>query len=266
MSKILALAVAMAALVAIGADAQTQYIRLADPQVKSLIGQIGQHRDRFQDALDGALKRSILRTETGEVSVDNYLQDLKRNVEQAKDRLTPDYAASNEVLTLLKQCTDINAFVQKQPVTFKGRSEWESLAAALASLATTYGTSFPLPQGASARRLGDKEVVQAADAVAQSAEQFRKAITKAMKTAKADPKLVTSMDTESKAIVTAAKVLKSRVSEQKPATSEARTLLDQANKVRSLLPQPVLGEPSAPWESVLSSLKAISQAFSLPGA
>lgn len=265
MSKILALSVAMVALVATMAAAQTQYVRFSDQQVKDLIGQVGQARDRFQGALDSQLKRSIFRSSTGELSVDNYLEDLKRNVDQAKNRLTPDYAASSEVLTLLRQVTEIHGFMQKQEGAFKGKSEWDSFAAVLGTLATTYGTSFPLPQGASARRLNDKEVTLAADTVAKAADQFRKAATKSMKTAKADPALVTSIDNESKALVTAAKNLKSRVSSGKPATNEARLLLDQANKIRTLLPQPPT-EASTAWESVLSNLKAVSQAFSLPGA
>lgn len=265
MSKILALSVAVVATVATVAAAQTQYVRLSDPQVKELIGQVSQARDRFQGALDSQLKRSIFRSATGEVSVDNYLEDLKRNVDLVKNRLTPDYAASPEVLTLLRQGTEIHAYMQNQTGAFKGKSEWDAFAAILGTLATTYGTSFPLPQGASARRLSDKEVTLAADAVAKAADQFRNAATKAMKTAKADPAQIASIDNESKALVTAAKNLKSRVSGGKPATNEARLLLDQANKMKTVVPQ-APAEAAKVWDSVLSNLKVVSQAFSLPGA
>lgn len=169
MLKVFALSVAM---VATAAVTQTQFVRPSDTDVKNLIGQVGQSRDRFQDALDSKLKSSILRGASGEVNVDKFLDDLKRNADQMRDRYNSDYAASTEVLTLLRQGTDIHTFMSGQAGAFKGKSEWEAFASVLGTLATAYGTSFPLPQGASARRMNDKEVAVIADTVALKADQF----------------------------------------------------------------------------------------------
>jgi hypothetical protein len=262
MFKSLALATVMFVTMA---PAQTQYLRPSDTDVKNLIAQIGQARDRFQDALDSNLKRSILRGASGEVNVDRFLDDLKRNVSLVKDRFNDQYSASAEVLTLLRQGTDIHGFVTSQSATFKGRSEWDVLAGWFGTLATAYGTSFPLPQGASARRMNDKEVAASADGLARTAEQFRKAATKAMKTAKADPKLVTAVDNGAKGIATAAANLKSRVSSHKPATNEARILIEQVVRLKSMLTEPQQGEAATAWEGVLSATRGIGVAFSLPG-
>jgi hypothetical protein len=263
MLKTLAVSAVMVAMVAMP---QTQYLRPSDTDVKNLIAQVGQARDRYADALDSNLKHSILRGASGEVDVQRYLDDLKRNVDQVKDRYNDQYAASTEVLTLLRQGTDINAFMLKQPGAFKGKSEWDTFAAALGSLATVYGTSFPLPQGASTRRMNDLELAASAANVGQMADQFRKAATKAMKTAKADPKLVTSIDAGSKAVTTSATTLKKRLTDHKPATNEARMLLEEVNKLKTLLAQqPPAGESTTAWEGVLSGVKTIAEAFNLPG-
>lgn len=261
MFKTIVLSVTM---VAATAGAQVQYLRPSDTDVKNLVSQISQARDRFQGALDSNLKRSIIRGASGEVNVDKYLDDLKRNVSLVKDRFKDDYAASTEVLTLLRQGTDIHAFVTSQSATFKGRSEWDAMASVLGTLATAYGTSFPLPQGAGARRMNDKEVAAQADTVARMAEQFRKASTKAMKTAKADPQLVTAVDRGSKAVATAAANLKKQASGHKPATNEARILLEELTKLKSLLDQPPAGESTTAWNGLVAGARTIGQAFSLP--
>jgi hypothetical protein len=263
MFKTLLLSVAMVA--AIGSP-QTQWIRPSDSAVKAVINQVGQERDRFQDALDSKLKNSILRGASGEVDVQRFLDDLKRDVNQVKDRFTPDYAASQEVLALLRRATDVNTFMSNQPGAFKGKSEWDAFASVLGTLATTYGTSFPLPQGANTRRMNDKELAASAANVGVMADQFRKAATSAMKTAKADPAAVTSVDTASKAVKTAAEGLKKQLSSQKPATNEARILLEQVNKLKSLLgQQPPAGAATAAWTSMEAGVKTIGQAFNLPG-
>ncbi len=198
--------------------------------------------------------------------MDKFLDDLKRNADQMRDRYNSDYAASTEVLTLLRQGTDIHTFMSNQQGAFKGKSEWEAFASVLGTLATAYGTSFPLPQGASARRMNDKEVAVIADTVALKADQFRKAATNAMKTAKADPKLVSSVEAGAKAVTSAAKSLKSQLSSHKPATNEARLLAEQVTKLKSLLgQQPPVGESTTAWDGMSAGMKTISQAFNLPG-
>ena len=60
-----------------------------------------------------------------------------------------------------------------QPATMKGRPEWDRHAAGLKLLAQAYGTTFPLPEGASASRVNDKEPIADAAAIASAAEEFK---------------------------------------------------------------------------------------------
>ena len=62
--------------------------RPSDKDVKQLLERIDHERDRFEDQLDGKLKRSIVRGPGGEVDVERYLDDLQDNVDKLKDRFT----------------------------------------------------------------------------------------------------------------------------------------------------------------------------------
>jgi hypothetical protein len=101
--------------------------RLNDKDVTRLIERIDNERDRFEDQLDGKLKRSIIRGPGGEVNVERYLDDLQENVDKLKDRFTPQYAASAEVTTVLRQGSDIQRYMSTLPPNFDGASEWNRL-------------------------------------------------------------------------------------------------------------------------------------------
>ena len=51
--------------------------RLTDRDVKALVARIEQGRDRFDDTLDGDLKDDIVRGPSGEVKVDDFLNDFR---------------------------------------------------------------------------------------------------------------------------------------------------------------------------------------------
>ena len=150
--------------------------RLTDQEVKALVARVEQDRDRFDDALDGKLKQTILRGPSGEVNVDKYLNDFQESIDRVEERLKPGYAASAEVATLLHHGSAIDAFLRQQPAGTKGASEWNKLAADLKTLAAAYGADFPLAANGAVRRIGDGEVAAAADAIAKSAERLKKAL------------------------------------------------------------------------------------------
>src|SRR4029453_2968724 len=89
--------------------------RPTDKDVKQLLERIDNERDRFEDQLDGKLKNSIIRSAGQEVNVNKYLDDLQENVDKLKGRFTPQYAASAEVTTVLRQGSDIQRFMATQP-------------------------------------------------------------------------------------------------------------------------------------------------------
>ena len=66
--------------------------RLSDKDVKTLIDQVDQGRDKFEGNLDGSFKGSTLRGPTGEVKVSGALQDyqdIPRNSRTASPATTP---------------------------------------------------------------------------------------------------------------------------------------------------------------------------------
>ena len=164
----------VAAAVLLGAMPALLADRLSDRDVKALIERIDDERDRFEDQLDGELKRSILRTPGREVNVERYLDDLQDNVDRLKERFTGDYAAGEEVTTVLRQGSEIQRFMATKAPNLDGASEWNRLAASLKQLAAVYGTTMPLRDGQQARRLNDKEVRKAADGIAESADRLKK--------------------------------------------------------------------------------------------
>ena len=137
---------------------QTAPERLSDKDVKTLIEQVDEGRDKFEGNLDGQFKGSTLRRPSGETKVEDALQDYQDNTKKLRDRFTSDYSASSEVALVLKQSTAINTFMLGSAPAMKGRSEWDRQVTNLKRLAASYGTTFPLPDGATPRRANDKEV------------------------------------------------------------------------------------------------------------
>ena len=97
-------------------------------------------------------------------------------------------------------------------------------------LAAVYGTTFPLPDGATVRRINDAETAAAAGAVASAANDIQKQIDKDDTIAKADKD---SAKRVSKDLSSAANALKSRIKDGKLATGEARQVLDLASKLEA---------------------------------
>ncbi len=239
--------------------AQARAERFSDKDVKSLIDQVDEGRDKFEGNLDGDFKGSTLRGPTGETKVAGALQDYQDSTKKLKYRFTEDYSASAEVAAVLKQSTLISEFMQGQPATMKGRSEWDRQAANLKRLAEAYASTFPLPAGGTARRMNDKETAAVAAKLAEAANHFKSDLDKDQTIAKPD-KDAAKKDIE--AVIKQADVVKSRTKDGKPATTEARLLVDQIAKVQAFVgahPLPSMTN----WQAVQESLGKLQQAFGL---
>ena len=240
--------------------------RLNDKSVKQLLERIDNERDRFEDQLDGKLKRSIIRGPGGEVNVEKYLDDLQENVDKLKDRFTPQYAASAEVTTVLRQATDIQRYMSTLPPNFDGASEWTRLAASLGELAANYGATLPLTEGKQARRFNDSEVKKAAEAVAKGADQFKKDLDSSLKKDKTVDKATREAAVkEADGLKQDAQKLASLVGDGRPASGEAKALLDSASRIRAAGSGRALS-PAAQtaWGSVEDGLDKVALAFALP--
>jgi hypothetical protein len=233
--------------------------RLSDSDVKTLIDRVDEGRDKFEGNLDGQFKGSTVRGPSGEVKVAGALQDYQDNTQKLMDRFTADYAASAEVATVLKQSTAIDTFMQGSPSAMKGRSEWDSQTANLKHLADAYGTSFPFPDGATVRRMNDKETAASAAAIATAADRFKSDLDKDKTLAKPE-KDAAKKDLE--VLIKQADAVKSRTSDGKPATGEVRQLVEQMAKLQTFVgahPIPTMTN----WQAVQTSLGKLQQAFGL---
>ena len=241
--------------------------RLPGKDVKALLERIHTERDRFEDQLDGKIKSSIIRGE-GEVHVGRFLDDLQENVDRLNERFTYDYAASAEVTTVLRQGTDIQRFMSKQPPDLDGASEWNRLASSLGELAKAYATTFPLPAGEQARRASDREVKDVASELEKSADQFKKDLESALKTnTTIDQPTKDAAVKEVNSLKEDAETLASTVGDGRPASGEAKAVLDRGAKIRGAAASS--GRALSPaaqtaWGPVESGLQKVAVAFDLP--
>ena len=236
--------------------------RLTDRDVKDLVARIEQGRDRFDDALDGKLKDSIVRGESGEVRVDRFLDDFQENIDKLEERLKPDYAASAEAATLLRQATLIERFFRQQPPGTKGESEWNRLATDLKTLAAAYGTAFPIPEGASIRRLGDRELAANAEQIAAAAGRLKSALDADLKK---DPAVARetreAIVREVDQLAKDAKTLRSRVKDGKPSSAEADQMLARATRVRTFIERHPTATSAGPWTELTGQLQTVAGAY-----
>jgi len=241
--------------------------RLPGKDVKALLERIHNERDRFEDQLDGKIKSSVIRGE-GDVHVGRFLDDLQENVERLRSRFKYDYAASAEVTTVLRQGGDIQRFMSKQPPDLDGASEWNRLASSLGELAKIYATTFPLPEGQQARRLSDHEVENVASELAKSADLFKKDLESALKidTTIAQPTKDAAVE-EVNGLKEDAEKLASTVEDGRPASGEAKAVLDRAARIRGAAAssgRALSPEAQTAWGSVESGLQKVAAAFDLP--
>ena len=252
---------AMAVLASIAAPAAAQD-RLSDRDVKALVSRIEEGRDKFDDALDDELKRKVLRGASGEVNVKDFLDDFQKNIDRLEERIKPDYAASAEVGALLRQATAIDRFFREHAPGTKGESEWNRLAADMKVLATAYSATFPLPENAPVRRMGDGEVAETADLLAKSAEQLKKSLDADLKKNPAVAKatrdeIIKEADDWSRE----AKALKSRVKDGKPSSGEAQQVLSRASRLQSFIKNNQVPAAASSWGGINGQVQALATAY-----
>ncbi len=257
--KLLQFALALAVLVpspVLGAD------RMTDRDVKALIDRIDKGRDQFEGALDDDVKRKVLRDESGEVDVDRFLDDFDSNIDRLKDRLKPEYAASAEAATVLRQASAIDAFFQKQSPGTRGESEWNRLATDLKALAAAYGTDFPMVEAAKVRRVGDRELANIADELSKGADQVKKSLETDLKTdITVDAQTRQSMVNEANELSRDAKTLRDRLKDSEPSSAEADRVLARATKLQSMVNGHQVPTAVNSWAGVTPRVRDLAAAY-----
>jgi hypothetical protein len=236
--------------------------RLTDKDVKALVARIEQGRDRFDDTLDDKVKRDTIRGSSGEVKVENFLNDFQENIDRVEERLRPDYAASAEVGTLLRQASIIDEAFRRHPGGTRGESEWNRLAMDLKTLAMAYGASFPLNENATVRRIGDGELAEAIEEVARAGDRLKKSLDSDLKK---DPTVGKESRQDSVAeaqeLARDAKALRKRVKDGQPSSAEADQLLVRAAKIQSIIEKHQMPASAGIWASANEPLQNLASAY-----
>jgi hypothetical protein len=236
--------------------------RLTDRDVKSLVARIEQGRDRFDDALDDKLKHSIVRGPSGEVNVDNFLNDFQESIDRLEERLKPDYAASAEAGTLLRQASAIDGFLRRQPPGTRGESEWNRLATDLKTLAAAYGADFPLTENASVRRIGDRELTATIEEVGRTADRLKKSLDNDLKKdATLDKQARQAIVGEADQLSKDAKTLRERVKDGEPSSAEADRLLASATRLQAFIDSHQVPTSAANWTAATARLQSLASAY-----
>ena len=240
--------------------------RLSDKDVKTLMVQVDENRDRFEDQLDGKLKQSILRGPRGEVNVGEYLDDLQANVDKMKDRFTPQYSASAEVTAVLRQGSDIQRYMSTQPPDFDGASEWNRLSASLGQLAAAYGAPWPLTEGHAVSRMNDGELKKIADEMSKSADMFKKELDSSLKMDKTiDSAKREAAVQEADGLKKDAKKIGSLIGDGRPASGEVKALLQRAGGMQAAISGRTISPAAqSAWGDFQGGLDKVAQAFGMP--
>ena len=247
----------------IAASASAQAERLSDKDVKDLMEAIDKGRDHFVDALDPQFKHAVMRSPTNEVDVSKYLDDFDKNIHTMKDRFKGDYAASAEVQTVLRQASDIDAYVRQQGA-MKGTSEWDVLAGQFDALAKAYGTRFPVRENTPVRRLGDKEAAEAADLIAHQASPLKNAIEEDTKHwPEADRKQAKAMEKEAEQLGKDAQIVRERIAGGKPASAEYRSLAERVGRLEFYVTSHSLPSAGSAMGTIRAAIGKLNQAFGL---
>jgi hypothetical protein len=216
-----------------------QLHRSSDKEVKAIIDSLAKLERDFEKSLDRSFKNSVLRSSTGEVAISIFLSDFSTMISELHKRITKDYAASSEVKSVLMQASVLNTYMMQNPAT-KGANEWDAVAAVLNQLAESYFASFPLAEGSVVRRIGDGELEGVAKQYGEYASDFAGILKKeGGKVSELKPAVATALD-DLKSIRQFSKDLASRVRSSKPASAEARQLLDANHEVDLIVSDPAM--------------------------
>lgn len=238
-----------------------QLHRSSDKEVKATIDSLAKLERNFEKSLDRNFKNSVLRSSTGEVAISIFLSDFSAMISELKKRITKDYAASSEVKSVLMQASVLNTYMMQNPAT-KGANEWDAVAAVLNQLAESYFATFPLAEGGVVRRIGDGELEGLTKEYGKFATDFSGVLKKeGGKVAELKDTVDTALD-DLKSIKQLSKDLASRVKSSKPASAEARQLLDANHEVDAIVSDPAMPDTvKQAWVEGATLRQKIGMAF-----
>ena len=236
--------------------------RMTDEQVKKLIEDIDAgyrtwKQDLEKENLDDAVITSAERT--------IKVKDFEQAIDVLKDRFKPEYAASPEVLALLRRGSDVELRNRRQGQTRS--SAWPALGAKLDALAHAYALAWPVESmTVQAGRLNDGELAGKVEQMENAAKALQSETEKAAKANKSIDKATRgSLKSSIQQLDQKAKEVRSRIKEDRPAAVEVGQLLSQTAKVKETLTRlSLLSVGGSAWRGVESGAEALARAFGLP--
>ncbi|MBB6096086.1 soluble cytochrome b562 [Povalibacter uvarum] len=253
---------ALGAVIALPAVAQTA--RPGDKAVEGLIEQVEKSANTFQKALDKDIKKATVRGAQGEVDVKAFLEDFKTSIERLKERFDKKYAASAELNAVMSYADGMEKFIQSQAPTLKGRSEWDEFKASLNNLAGAYGSNFPNATNPP-RRMNDLEIQDAAAAAGKNGDNLKRELKTVF--GKEDKAGIEAAEGSIEAMHKAAKALKSRVDDGKPASGEAVAFVEAVRKVdASVAGKTLPAKAKTASDGIGAAVAKVEQAFNIPAA
>jgi hypothetical protein len=162
----------------------------------------------------------------------------------------------------MRYAEGMEKFIQSQPPSLKGRSEWDEFKSSLNTLAGAYGSAFPLDPAKPPRRMNDLEIQQAADSAIDHGRDLRGELSKVFD--KEDKQGKEAATNDSEAMEKAAKNLKARVDDNKPASGEAAVFADSVKKLQAGLAGKTLTDKAKTAnDGISAALSKIEQAFNM---
>ena len=237
--------------------------RMSDKQVKELAKTLAKQEKAVEKALPSKFKNSVLRGPSGELMVKNYFSDLADAIDHLYERFTGQYSASAEATEVLTRSSVMHQYFLNNP-DVKGVNEWDVYAGSLQLLASAYGEEFPLGDNPAVRRIGDKELADAANDAADFAKKFDSVLSKGTKKVSELKGDVKDAREELKGLSAASKSLASNIKKGRPATAEAKQVMLAVEAIEDVLDNEAMPEDVvAAWDAGQTPINKIEQAFAL---
>ncbi len=241
--------------------------RLTDEQVEATISQAKKGFDRWKDGLEKAnMDDAVIRSAAGTVDVKRFLEGFKEDLDRLDDKFKPQYNAIPEATTVLRKASDVDRRYRRQGGA--ANSEWTALSNTFAVLARAYSLDWPIESlDEQPARLNDRELVTRLESLGRAVNTLGREVDKAAGKDNSIAKPERErLKADIKLLETTVKDLRSRIDDDKPASAEARTFLEQ---VSTLAPRiDTLRRLSPPgqtaWNNVTGAARLVASAFGEP--
>jgi hypothetical protein len=221
--------------------------------------------DRWKDDLERRnLDDAVIRSASGTVKVEEFLNDFERDIDTLKDRFEGTYAAGPEVTALLRRASDVER--RNQAGNTDGGAAWKTLSGQFAAMAAAYGVSWPMPASGVAQRLNDRELAARMNQAASAADKLRSPMKSAAgKNPNVSKPAVSAAENDLKALKDAAKRLESGLKDARATSADATRVLELASKsqtfVQGVGPMPPAG--TAQLNTLDTSMQALARAYNV---